>query len=78
MSRRRLSKCPTGKTGFSTHRRAMHSANKIADMSCSDKVPIRAYHCEYCDRWHLTCQPRRKDQLYADSRCHQSSQFETW
>jgi len=51
-------KCRTGKTGYSSHRRAMMAVARITAISRRDYVPERAYQCSLCRCWHLTSQPK--------------------
>jgi hypothetical protein len=54
-------KCPSGKVGYASHRRAMMAVGKIVFYSRREEVPQRAYRCQRCRRWHLTSQPRRRE-----------------
>jgi hypothetical protein len=55
---KRNRKCTTGKVGYESHRRAMIACGRIVANSRRDSLPERAYHCDFCGRWHLTSQAK--------------------
>lgn len=42
------------KTKFADQASAMFYIAKLKATSCRDKIPQRAYLCEYCLSWHIT------------------------
>lgn len=56
MTRRR---CPTGKRSYHDHSEAKRAITMIRQSSPPEdhQIPIRAYQCPHCWRWHLTHLP---------------------
>ena len=50
----------TGKKRYRDEQAAMAALHGVVawDEAAPDKE-LRAYRCDYCERWHLTSQPRR-------------------
>lgn len=46
----------TGKRRFTSHGHAQNEMKRIRRVSRKSEIPKRAYHCEFCNGWHLTKQ----------------------
>lgn len=51
--------CPSGKVWYRSHRAACRALFLIRETSRRELVPVRAYHCDLCGRWHLTNSEKR-------------------
>jgi hypothetical protein len=53
-------RCLTGKIGYPTAELA-RTAMSFSQLKGAkgEKKPIRVFHCEMCDRWHMTSQEKK-------------------
>lgn len=50
-------RCGSGKKRFRDHQSAVHALRRIKGGSSRDRVPAKAYECDWCGGWHLTSRP---------------------
>lgn len=53
--------CPTGKVSYPSPELAVHAMYHSQSVVKKDsKAPIRYYKCKYCERYHITSEPKKQ------------------